>query len=195
MIKRIALNASPLPLALKATDIRFYALILVSVALNVAVPWLFHQFHLAGATFLPMQIFALVAALGFGWQIGLAVGLLTPLASYAVSGMPLASILPQATAELAVYGLLAGVMRHKLNLKLIPSLLGAMVGGRLALLLAVVAVSIVTGKVFSPLGPETTPLASVWHTMKLSWPGMLLQLALIPAAFWATGRFFKKQGS
>lgn len=63
-----------------------------------------------------------------------------------------------------------------------------MAGGRLALLVAVLAVQAVTGHVYSPLGPTATPLTAVWNTIAQSWPGIAVQLAVIPAAFWAAGR-------
>ncbi len=188
MIRRIAITAEPFPLVLKYTDIRSYALIAVFILLNVLVPWAFHQFHLAGATYLPMHILVLIVGLAFGWQAGLIVGLLTPLASYAVSGMPLLRILPQLVVELSAYGLLAGILREKLSLRVIWSLLGAMIGGRLALLLAVLVIYLVSGETSSPLGLETNPLFSVWAAIKQGWPGILMQLVLIPVIFWVAGR-------
>ena len=188
MIRRIAINAEALPLSLKYTDVRSYAIIAVFVLLNVLVPWVFHQFHLAGATYLPMHIFILVAALTSGWQAGLIVGLFTPFASYAISGMPPLSILPQIVIEVSVYGLLAGLLRQKLNLRVIWSLLGAMLGGRLALLLAVLFIYFVSGATNSPLGAEAGPFLAVWHTIKLAWPGIVIRLALIPAILWIAGR-------
>jgi hypothetical protein len=117
------------------------------------------------------------------------VGLLTPFASYFVSGMPPMTILPQVAVEVTVYGLIAGLLRQKFNLRVAWSLLGAMVGGRIALLLAVVIVQAVSGHVYSPLGPAVTPFTAVWNTVTQAWPGMLIQLALIPLAFWLVGRY------
>lgn len=193
MLRRIALNANPLPLALKLTDARTYGIIAAFVVLSVATPWAFHQFQLAGATYLPMHFFIFIAALTCGWQAGAIVGLLTPFASYAVSGMPVLNILPQIAIEVTVYGILAGLLRQKLNLNVFWSLLGAMVGGRLALLLAVFMVQFVTGNVYSPLGPSATPYAAVWNTAALSWPGMLAQIVLIPVVLWAIGRFSQQK--
>jgi hypothetical protein len=154
----------------------------------VLTPWALHQYPLAGPTFLPMHLFIFVAALAGGWQAGLVVGLLTPFASFAVSGMPPAAILPQLAVEVTAYGLIAGILRQKYNLNVFLSLLGAMAGGRIALLIAVFAVQAITGHVYSPLGPTATPLTAVWNTIAQSWPGMLVQLAVIPAAFWAASR-------
>lgn len=176
------------PMVLKYTDIRSYILTAVFVSLSVLTPWAFHQFHLAGATFLPMHIFVLVAGLAFGWRAGLVVGFFTPLASYAVSGMPALAVLPQIVIELATYGLIAGVLRERFNLPAVWSLLGAMIAGRLALLLTVVVIYGIAGRVFSPLGLEANPFFAVWSSVRQGWPGIVIQLALIPVIIWLAGR-------
>jgi thiamine transporter ThiT len=181
-----------LPLSLRFTNARTYIIIAAFVVLSVLTPWAFHQFQLAGATYLPMHFFVFVAALAAGWQAGVIVGLLTPFASYAVSGMPALTILPQIAVEVTAYGLIAGLLRQKLHLNVVWSLLGAMVAGRIALLLAVFIVQAVTGAVYSPLGPSATPFEAVWNTVAQSWPGILAQIVLIPVAFWAFGRFTRK---
>ena len=168
----------PFPKVLKYTDIRSYVFTVVFVSLAVFTPRVFHQFHLAGPTFLPMHIFVLVAGLLFGWRAGLAVGLFTPLASYAVSGMPVLVISPQIAAELSVYGLVAGILREKFNLQVIWSLIGAMIAGRLALLL-IVSIMYLQGEIYSPLGVEASPLAILGSVIKLGWPGILIQLVSI----------------
>ena len=189
MISRIAISKpSPLPMILKYTDLRSYVLTLAFVLLDVLVPWVFHQFHLAGPTFLPMHIFILIAGLAFGWRAGLMVGLLTPLASYLVSGMPALRILPQIVVELSVYGLAAGILRERFNRPVIWSLLAAMVAGRLALCLAVLVAYLTLGTIYSPLGPEANPFLVVWSAVKQGWPGTVIQLALIPAIIWMMGK-------
>ncbi len=193
MINRIAISKPlPYPVILKYSDIRSYVLTFVFVLLAVWTPWLFHQFHLTGPTFLPMHIFVLIAGLIFGWRAGLIVGLLTPLASYAVSGMPMLPILPQIVVELSVYGLVAGILRERFNLRMIWSLLGAMIAGRLALLLGASLIYLSSGNIYSPLGPETSPLLAVWSVIKQGWPGIAVQMALIPGAIWLTGRLVTK---
>ena len=189
MIRRMAITTEPIPLVLKHTDIRSYILIALFVLLNVAMPWAFHQFHLAGATYLPMHIFVLISGLAFGWQAGLLVGLLTPLASYAVSGLPLLQILPQVVVELSAYGLLAGILREKLGLRVIWSLLGAMIGGRLSLLLAILVIYLISGETYGPMGIEINPLFSVWSAIRQGWPGITIQLVLVPVIFWVAGKF------
>ena len=190
MISRIAVSTPrPFPTILRYTDIRSYVLTLVFVSLAVSVPWVFHQFHLAGPTFLPMHIFVLIAGLAFGWRAGLIVGLFTPLASYAVSGMPVLRILPQIVVELSAYGLVAGILREKFNLRVVWSLAGAMIGGRLALCLTVLIIYLVAGESYSPLGLEANPFIVVWSVMKQGWPGIVIQLASIPMIIWLVGKF------
>ncbi len=195
MISRIAVSRpQPLLTILRYTDVQSYILTLVFVSLAVSVPWVFHQFHLAGPTFLPMHIFVLVAGLFFGWRAGLTVGLLTPLASYAVSGMPVLRILPQIVVELSAYGLIAGVLREKFNLRVIWALVGAMVGGRLVLCLAVLIIYLlIGGESYSPLSLETNPFIVVWAVIKLGWPGIVIQLVSIPVIIWLTGKFSSKE--
>ena len=181
MISRVAVSIpQPFPMVLKYTDIRSYIFTGVFVILSVAMPWILHQFHLAGPTFLPMHIFVFIAGLLFGWRAGLFVGLLTPLASYAVSGMPVLRILPQIVIELSIYGLVAGILREKFNLGVIWSLLGAMIAGRLALCLAAAVIYLTTGGIYSPLGLEVNPFLVVWSATKQGFTGIVIQLALIP---------------
>ena len=195
MINRIAISkVYPFPMVLKYRDVRSYVLTAAFVSLAVLLPWVFHQFHLAGPTFLPMHIFVLMAGLLFGWRAGLAVGLLTPLASYAVSGMPVLTILPQVLIELSAYGLIAGILREKYNLRAIWSLLGAMIGGRLALLLALLVIYLVAGESYSPLGLETSPFVAFSSVIKQGWPGVVIQLVSIPALIWLAGKLAAKNG-
>lgn len=189
MISKIVASESRLfPKVLAYTDIRSYVFTAGFISLAVATPWVFHQFYLAGPTFLPMHIFVLVAGLLFGWRAGLIVGLFTPLVSYATSGMPVIAILPQIVLEISVYGLVAGMLREKFNLRVIWSLIGAMIAGRLALFLAVLILYAV-GEIYSPLGLEGNPLAVIWSVIKLSWPGILIQLISIPLILRLLERF------
>lgn len=187
--KAISPKPQIFPIVLKYSDVRSYLLTFLFVLLNVLVPWAFHQFHLAGATFLPMHIFVLMAGLLFGWRAGLVVGLLAPLASNIISGMPALHILPQIVVELSTYGLVAGILREKLNLRVIWSLLGAMVAGRLALFLFLIITYLIIGESYSPLGVEASPITSIWTSIRLGWPGIAMQLVLIPSVIWLVAKF------
>jgi uncharacterized membrane protein len=190
MIDKIAFSKPhSLLMALKYKDVWSYLLTAAFVTLAVFVPWVFHQFHLAGPTFLPMHIFVLIAGLLFGWRAGLLVGLFTPLISYFMSGLPALNILPQVVVEVSAYGFIAGMLREKYHLRTIWSLLGAIVGGRLMLLLAISIIYLIGGQSYSPLGIEANPLASFWSTVKQGWPGLAIQLAFIPVIIWLVGKF------
>ena len=185
MINRFAFSKPQLFLmALKYNNIRSYILTVAFVMLAISMPWVFHQFYLAGPTFLPMHIFVLIAGLLFGWRAGLVVGLLTPLVSHFISGMPVLNVLPQIVIELSAYGFIAGMLRQKYNLRTIWSLLGAIVGGRIALLLAILVIYFIAGESYSPLGLEANPFASFWSVVKQGWPGILTQLISIPIIVW-----------
>ncbi|MCJ7655707.1 MAG: ECF transporter S component [Dehalococcoidia bacterium] len=185
MINRIAFSKpQTFLMTLKYNDIRSYVLTALFVTLAVFVPWIFHQFHLAGATFLPMHIFVLIAGLLFGWRAGLITGLLTPLVSHFISGMPVLNVLPQIMIELSAYGLIAGILRQKYNLRPIWALLGAIAGGRMALLLAMLVIYLIAGQSYSPLGPDVNPFASFWSVIKQGWPGIVMQLISIPVIVW-----------
>lgn len=71
-----------------------------------------------------------------GGDYGFAIGVLTPLISYFVTGMPAAPRLPFMIGELAVYGLVSGLLYHKAGLKNkrlggLAALVAAMLSGRL----------------------------------------------------------------
>jgi niacin transporter len=189
MLNRFAFSKPQLFLmALKYNNIRSYILTVAFVMLAISMPWVFHQFYLAGPTFLPMHIFVLIAGLLFGWRAGLIVGLLTPLVSYFISGMPVLNVLPQIVIELSAYGFIAGILREKYNLRTIWSLLGAIVGGRIALLLTILVIYFIAGESYSPLGLEANPFASFWSVVKQGWPGIVIQLAFIPTIIWLVGK-------
>lgn len=201
MINRIAVSRNrTFPKVLTYTNIRIYAFIAGFVSLAVATPWVFHQFYLAGPTFLPMHIFVLVAGLLFGWRAGLMVGLFTPLVSYGVSGMPVLTVLPQIVVEISIYGLAAGMLRERFNLRVLWSLIGAMIAGRLALLLTV-SMLCLGGAIYSPLslytgvGAEANPLAVLWSAFSLGWPGIVIQLISIPVIVKLLERFLERKQS
>lgn len=189
MINRIIISTPrPFPVALRYNNIRSYVLTATFILLAVMTPCVFHQFHLAGPTFLPMHIFVLSAGLLFGWRAGLIVGVLTPFTSYAVSGMPALSVLPQIVVELSAYGSIAGILREKYHLRTMWSLLGAMIGGRVALFLAVMIIYLIAERSYSPLGLETSPFAAFWSTIRQGWPGIITQLISTPAIVLLAGK-------
>ena len=168
-----------LPKVLIFSEIRYYIFSLAFAGLSVLTPAIFHQFNLAGAKFLPMHIFVLLAGLLFGWRAGLLVGTLSPLISYGLTQMPALNILPEIIMELGTYGLVTGLLREK-KLNIWISLLSAMVLGRLARLLFVL------------ISESETNLLNY---LQMGWPGVVLQLALIPLAVYLLQKFFFKKNN
>ncbi len=145
-------------------------------ALGVALPIAFHSIPNAGGIFLPMHIPVLLCGLICGPVYGLACGVLAPLLSSLLTGMPPAAMLPSMLCELAVYGLVSGLLirRVKTGSKLANiyvSLVGAMLAGR--------AVYGVLNALIFRAGQYS---AQLWLTAAFvtSVPGILLQLILIP---------------
>jgi len=167
----IATTTGGFPYVLKLSDIRFYAFVSAFVALDVAVPWACHYISpLAGPTFLPMFFFSLLAGLLLGWRAGLLVGLITPLLSFSISGMPLLTRLPHIAIENATLGLSAGLLREKLRLRVIWTLVGAIALGHLARGLAGLAIG----------WGAVNPVAMVWAAIRQGWPGIAIQLVCLP---------------
>ena len=185
-ISSVALRTSTFPYVLKFTDIRLYVFVGAFVALDVAVPWTLHHLHpLAGPTFLPMFFFTLLVGLLFGWRAGLLVGFLTPLISFAVSGMPFLLRLPQIVVENSLFGLSAGLLYGRFRLNIIWALLGAIVIGYLALGLAVLAIH----------PGEVNPIFWVWQTAQQGWPGIAVQLVCLPPIVKGLNYWLSKRNS
>lgn len=148
------------------------------IALGILIPMLFHAFGL-GRVFLPMHLPVFVAGLAYGPGCGLLTGALTPVLSAVLTGMPPLAPMPVAQMmvfELGVYGLVAGLLSHRLRLGVIISLLGAMLGGRLVYgLLGAFVLPLLGFSGIPVLFPLTAGLLS-------SIPGVVLQLVVVPVA-------------
>ena len=138
------------------------------VALSVLTPMIFHYFGGIGAgrMFLPMHFFVLTAGLILGWCAGLATGAFSVLSSYLISGMPAINVLPFIAIELSAYGLVAGLLKEKFNVWI--SLFGALVLGRLAVLLAVFLFS------------NMNAINFVLSALRDGWRGIALQIIFAP---------------
>ncbi len=154
--------------------------IITAVASAVALPQLFHAIGAVsgvgagvGAAFLPMHIPVILAGLLGGSTVGLTVGILSPLVSFVISGMPSALILPFMIVELAVYGLVSGMLSEK-KLNNFAKLLTVQLSGRVARALAVIfAVSV--------LGNPQLTIESAYTFITAGLFGIILQWAVIPS--------------
>lgn len=146
------------------------------VALGVVLPIVFHSIANAGSIFLPMHIPVLLCGLICGWLFGLACGIATPLLSSLITGMPPVAFLPSMLCELAVYGLVSGLLMRwiktkRLVLDLYLSLIGAMLAGRLVF-------GLLNALVFRA-GAYSLP---VWTAAAFvtALPGIVIQLVIVP---------------
>lgn len=151
------------------------------VALGIVLPVAFHSVANAGSIFLPMHIPVLLCGLICGWPYGLACGVLAPLLSSLITGMPPMAFLPSMLCELAVYGFVSGLlMRYvktgKLLADLYISLVGAMLLGRLVL-----------GLLNAVLFRAGEYSVALWTTSAFvtALPGIVIQLAVIPVLVFA----------
>lgn len=147
------------------------------IALGVVLPLTLHSIPNAGSILLPMHIPVLLCGLLLGWPYGLASGILTPLLSSLITGMPPMAYLPSMLCELAVYGLVAGLLRQFINTKkrvigLYIQLIGAMLVGR-------IVYGVLNALIFS-VGNFTFNMF-ILGAFVTALPGILIQLILLPA--------------
>ena len=147
------------------------------LALCLVLPFLTGQIREIGSMLCPMHLPVLLCGFLCGWPWGLAVGAVAPLLRSALFGMPpLFPIAVSMAAELAVYGLVTGLLSARLPKKLgwtYVSLIAAMLLGRVAwglvrLLLAGLSGGAFTWAMFLS-GALTTAI-----------PGIIVQLILVP---------------
>ena len=157
------------------SPVRRMVLAALCVALCVVLPIAFHTIPDAGSVFLPMHIPVLLCGLICGWPYGLACGLLGPVLSSLLTGMPPAAYLPPMIIECAVYGMVCGLMLKVLRtgrstVDLYAALIAAMLAGR-------VVSGIAKALIFSP-----GMAMGVWITSSFvtALPGIIIQLVLIP---------------
>ena len=154
------------------------------VALGIVLPLAFHGIQGAGPIFLPMHIPVLMSGLILGWKYGLAVGVVTPILSHFLTGMPPIAPLPMLQVmifELAAYGAVAGILIRIVRTKntyanLYVALIGAMLVGRL-----------VMGSLNAVWFIRGTYSLQIWLTFALfqAWPGILILLAFVPLVVFA----------
>lgn len=163
----------------KTISARILTLTAVCIAFCVIMPIFFHIIPNAGPSLCPMHIPVLLCGLVCGPLSGLLCGLTGPLLSSVLTGMPGAPILPAMTAECAVYGLVSGLMMHrietgKLRTDLYISLITAMLLGRIA-----------GGAVSALLYTKGSYTIAIWAAAYFgkNAPGILLHLIAIPLIY------------
>ena len=162
---------------MKKNNIMRLSLSAMLLALGLVLPFLTGQIPEIGSMLLPMHLPALICGFVCGWQWGIAVGFVMPLLRSVLFGMP--PMIPTALCmafELAAYGGAAGLLYRKLSCRgrTIISLVGAMLIGRAVW-------GVVSMVVYRALLDKTFALAAFWMSGFVNaWPGMVLQLILVP---------------
>jgi len=145
------------------------------LALAVLLPIAFHAFGLGGRVFLPMHIPVLLAGFLVGPSSGVIVGLLAPLLSYLLTGMPPTYAVPLMSLELPMYGLVAGIAYRRLHLNIYIALILAMIVGRLMFGLGLFVLGM-----FIDLPYTAAAFFSTGGAIVSGLPGIAVQIVLIP---------------
>jgi len=148
------------------------------LAIGLVLPFLTGQIPEIGSMLLPLHLPALICGFVCGWGWGLAVGFILPLLRSVLFGMP--PMIPTALCmafELAGYGAAAGLLYRMFagrKWRVYGALVGAMLIGRAVWGIASLIV-------YSLLMDSTFALTAFWlGGFVNAWPGMVLQLILVP---------------
>ena len=153
------------------------AFVLLTVACAVALPQIFHGLGVLlgvggklGQIFLPMYIPVIILGFYRGPVVGAVTGLLAPLVSFAITGMPTEALLPYITIELIATGLLAGVICEvKMHASL--RILSVQAGAK--------AVRLLTFLIVSLAKTGTVVASQLFAGIFTSIPGVVLQLVFL----------------
>ena len=168
---------------MRFSHIKRMTLSAVCIALCVVLPMAFHIIPNAGTVMLPMHIPVLLCGLVCGWQYGLLCGILGPLVSSILTGMPPAAILPGMMVECGMYGCVGGLMMERIR-----------TGSLYADLYISLPVAMLAGRVISGivkaliLTPGMSFSAWVAASFVTALPGISIQLILIPSLIVALTR-------
>ena len=169
----LALNRGSL--AVKITVKTTLSVLLVVLA--VALPQMTHAIGgaQAGTIYMPMYLPALLAGVLLGWKWGLAVGLLSPVASYAFTTLTMSTAMPNLTRlpymilEIGTYGLVSGLFSRRVEKApylAFPAVLSAQLAGRAVYLIY----NLIAGRDFM----------SLWSGICTGMVGLWLQAIIVP---------------
>ena len=150
------------------------------IALAVVLPQLVHLAlgQPGGVQLLPLYLPVLIGGCLLGWRWAMFVGVLSPLASFALTSlmgnpMPVLARLPFMMAELAVFAVVSGLFSNKIyknGLWAFPAVLAAQLAGRAAFLGLVF--------IFQSVAPFTAEM--IWSQILAGWLGLAIQLIAVP---------------
>ena len=141
---------------------------LLFLTLALVLPTLTHRLGLNYLAAQPMHWMILFAGLTYGALSGMLLGAAIPVVSFLVSGMPVPVMLPLMIPELAVYGLLSGLLKQRTTA--FGSVAISLVAGRIVFLILLA----ITGQLGVP----------VFEYIQATWfPGLtavILQISILP---------------
>lgn len=147
------------------------------IALGVLLPIIFHIIPgNIGPFILPIHYSAFLAGGFFGPIIGALVGLITPLLSYLLTGMPPNPNFLFITFETLTYGLVFGFLFYHRKINVYLSLVIAMILGRVVNIIGNFIVAIVLFKYI----PQPFIIINVLNNLSLGLIGAIMQLIIIP---------------
>ena len=154
------------------------------VALALVLPTAFHAIPNAGRVMLPMHIPVLLCGFVCGPLFGLLCGIISPLLSSAITGMPPVAMLPSMMCELAVYGLVSGLIFNKVKISNNPARI------YIALITAMLCGRFVNGVLNSLIFQAGSYSLQAWisASFTVALPGIVTQLVAIPLVIVALKR-------
>lgn len=159
-------------------SVRKLVLSAMFLALCMLLPFVTGQIPEIGSMLLPMHLPVLIAGFVLGAPYGFLIGLIAPFLRFFLFGMP--PVFPTGAAmaiEMAVYGLSCGVfyrMLPKENVFIYVTLIVSMLLGRIAWGAAQYVFLMING------GALTVEVFMAGAFIN-AWPGIVLQLVLVPA--------------
>lgn len=165
---------------------------ILAVIGSVIVPQLFHAIGavsglgtLLGESFLPMHLPIFIVGLLAGPYAGAVAGVLGPLTSHFMTGMPGSLMLPFMMVELCAYGIVSGIFRN-IHIPVIAKLLITQIVGRIiraaAILIAIYL-----------LGNESLKVSIIWSSIATGIPGLILQWSMLPILMYCINAIKKNE--
>ena len=152
---------------------------LLAVVASVALPQVFHFIGavsgsgtVPGVVFLPMHLPVILVGLFAGTLAGDLTGLLAPIVSFLLTGMPGPVMMVLMSAELAGYGIFAGLL-SSVKMPVFVKVVITQIAGRLVYAVAILIASYGFGQTQFTVGSIIPALAQ-------GLPGLMLQWVFIP---------------
>ena len=154
----------------------------VLIAVGIILPMLFHNFGISGKIFLPMHFPPLIAGFIVGPVYGAIIGFVLPLINFAINGMPAMPMAALMSVELAIFGLVTGLLYAKFKY---PFAISNRVKIIFSLILAMLAGRIVYSGLSAIFIEFENPLIMIAGGVSTGLPGIIGQLLLIPIIVFA----------